>query len=238
VLGGEHHRLDAAGRLPVVPDGDLGLAVRAQPLDDVLTPHVRELLGETVRQVDGQGHEDGRLGAGVAHHEALVPRALEVIGVLHLAGPHLPRLVHPSRDVGRLLPDRDGDPAGVAVEADVGGGVPDVPDLGADDLGDLGVTGGGDLPGHVHEARGDHRLHRDPGGPVLFEEGVEDRVGDAVADLVGMALGHGLGGEEAQLGHRVILAACAAPPASRPPCGRPRPWCPRHVRPRFRPHPA
>ena len=197
MLGGDHHARQAHRAVPVVADGDLRLAVGAQARHDALLAHGCQSLGQAVGQVDRQRHELGRVRAGVAEHEALVPRPLEVERVEPPGAPgsiaaHLERLVHTRRDVRGLLADRDRHAAGGAVKADLGGRVADRHDLGAHDLGDLDVGVGGDLPGDVDEPRGHHRLDGHVGDRVLSEDGIENGVRDAVADLVGVPLGDGL----------------------------------------------
>ena len=51
------------------------------------------------------------------------------------------------------------------------------------------------------EAGRDERLARDARGGILGEDGVEHGVRDRVGDLVGMAFGDGLGGEEVTIVH-------------------------------------
>src|SRR5699024_6785385 len=81
---------------------------------------------------------------------------------------------------------------------------------------DVAVPGGADLASHVHQAGGDHGLHRDPGVPVLDQQVVEDRVGDLVADLVGVPFGDRLGREGAQLagGHGAQGTSARRPASS------------------------
>src|SRR5690606_26152062 len=107
--------------------------------------------------------------------------------------------VHALGDVRGLRADRDLDAAGVRVEALLGGVVADLADHVAHDVGDVAVAGRADLAGDVHEPGGDHGLHGDAGAGVLVQHVVEDRVGDLVADLVGMPLGDRFGREGAQL---------------------------------------
>jgi hypothetical protein len=196
VLRGDHHGVDGDRLVVLVDHGDLGLAVRAQVGHGAVLTHRGEPTGEAVGQRDRQRHELGRLVGGVPEHEALVagalPRDLVLVGV----GARLERGVHTLGDVGRLRADGHTDTAGSAVEALAGGVVADPQDRVAHDRGDVHVTGGGDLTGDVHLAGGDHGLDRDPAARVLGEHRVEDRVADLVGDLVRVALGHRLGGEE------------------------------------------
>jgi hypothetical protein len=150
-----------------------------------------------VGQRDRQRHQLGRLVGGVAEHQALVTGALALDLILGRPGrARLVAGVHALGDVRRLGADRDADTAGGAVEALAGGVVPDAQHGVADDRGDVDVAGGRDLAGDVHLPRGDHRLDRDPAARVLRQHGVEDGVADLVGDLVRVALGDRLGGEE------------------------------------------
>jgi len=201
VLGREHHGVDGLGGEAVVADRDLRLAVGAQEVELARLAHRGEALGEAVREPDRQRHELRRLGRGEAEHDALVAGALavELVDALALAG--LERVVDALCDVGRLRADRDRDAARAAVEPDVGGGVADRRDLVAHDLRDLDVALGRHLAGDVHLAGRDHGLDRDARPRVDGEQRIEDAVGDLVADLVGVALGDRLGGEQTQCGH-------------------------------------
>jgi hypothetical protein len=111
------------------------------------------------------------------------------------------RIVDALRDVGRLRPDRDGDAALVAVEADLGRVVADLDDLVAHERGDLDVTLRGDLTGDVYETCRDQCLDRDAAVRVDGEEGIQDAVGDLVANLVRVTLGDRFGREKAQICH-------------------------------------
>ena len=197
VLGGDHHGVEADRLVAVVLDGDLGLAVGAQVGDGAVLADLGQALGEAVRQRDRQRHQLGRLVAGVAEHQALVAGALPVELVDAPPSRGLVGVVDALGDVGRLGADGHRDAAGGAVEALVGGVVADLEDLLADRAGDVDVGLGRHLTGDVDLAGGDQRLDGDPALGVVLEHGVEDRVADLVGDLVRVAFGDGLGGEQA-----------------------------------------
>ncbi len=181
-----------------VLDGDLGLSVGAEIGDRAVLAHLGQPAGEPVRQLDGQRHEIGGLVGRVTEHQALVARALlvEFVGRRVVDAPFV-RDVDALGDVGGLGADGDGDAAGGAVETLHRRVVPDLQDLLAHECGDRRVRGGGHLAGDMDLPGGDQRLDGDPGGGVLAQEGVENGVTDLVCDLVGVALGHGLRGEQA-----------------------------------------
>ena len=143
---------------------------------------------------DGQGHQLGRLVAGVAEHHALIAGAvvqLVVAGFLGFQG-----LVHAQGDVAGLLVDVGDDGAGVAVEAIGGVVVADIADHLAGDLGDVHIAGGGDLAHDVDQARGSGGLAGHAAIGILLENGVQNGVADLVADLIGMSLGNGFGSKQ------------------------------------------
>jgi hypothetical protein len=82
------------------------------------------------------------------------------------------------------------------VEAVVRVVVADAADRLAGDRGNVHIGLSGDLARDHHEARVDQALAGDAAGRVVLHHGVEDAIRDLVADLVGMALGDGLGGEQ------------------------------------------
>ena len=112
--------------------------------------------------------------------------------------------VHPLGDVRRLLLDRDHHAAGLPVEAHRRVRVADTLDHVADDRREVELGSRGDFPGDHNEAGLGQGLAGHPAGLVLAYAGVENRVGHLVAQLVGMAFGNTLGGEQV-LGHEANL---------------------------------
>ncbi len=116
-----------------------------------------------MRQRDRQRHQLGGVLDGVAEHQALVARALEVQRVLLALDARLVGGVDALGDVGRLRADADVHAAGGAVEALVRRVVADLEDAVAHGVGDVGerfLRGGRDLADDVHLAGGDQRLDR------------------------------------------------------------------------------
>src|SRR5262249_12946356 len=87
------------------------------------------------------------------------------------------------------------DRAGLVVEAHLRAGVPDVLDRLPDDHRHFDDRGGGDLASNHHDAGLGQGLARHARLGVLGEDGVEDRVRNLVAKLVGMSLGDRFGSE-------------------------------------------
>ena len=100
-------------------------------------------------------------------------------------------------DVGRLLVDADQDAAGLPVDAVLGPRVADLLDRLADEAGDVDVRLGRDLAEDQDRPGAQRRLAGDPAERVLAQDRVEDGVTDLIGDLVRMALGDRLRGEEA-----------------------------------------
>src|SRR5699024_2821074 len=175
-----------------------------------------EVAGQRMGRVDRQRHQLGSVTRGVAEHQPLIAGTQPGVGLAVAAVALLPGGVDARGDVRGLRADRDLDAAGVRVEALLRGVVADLADHITHDAVDVAVPGGADLASHVHQAGGDHGLHRDPGVPVLDQQAVEDRVGDLDAHLVGVPFGDRLGREGAQLagGHGVQGTSARRPASS------------------------
>ena len=113
-------------------------------------------------------------------------------------------------DVWRLLADGQLDSAGVAIETLVGVVVADAENNTANEGHQVGVGVSGDLTGEVDLAGGQQRLDGNPASGIIVEECIEHGVRNLIGHLVGVALGHGLRGEQAP-GH--VLSFRRFPPA-------------------------
>jgi len=78
VLARHDDRLDGPRLAVDVADRDLRLAVRAQVVEDAISPDLGEPHHQPVREHDGQRHQLRRLGARVAEHQPLVASAERV----------------------------------------------------------------------------------------------------------------------------------------------------------------
>ena len=181
VLGGDHHRLDRPRLAVHVADRDLRLPVRPQVIHAARLPELTEPHHEFVREDDRQGHQLGRLRARIAEHQALVAGA---------------EVVHAHGDVAGLLVDGRDHAARLVIEAVLGAGVTDLADRLAGHARNIDVARGGDLAGHDDETGGQQRLTRHAPDRILADDGIQDRVGDLVRDLVGVTFGHRLRREE------------------------------------------
>ena len=194
VLGGEDDRVDADGLAAlVVLDRHLRLAVGTEIVDKALLAHVGQLLCHLMGKGDRERHELRGLGAGVAEHHALVARA--VVELARAAFLIFKGVVDAHRDIAALLVDVRDNAAGVTVKAVLRAVIADVADDVARDLRDVDIAARGDLAHDVDKAGGDGRLAGHAAVGVFFKDRVEHRIGDLVADLVGMPLGDGFGGE-------------------------------------------
>ena len=189
-----HHDLAHADRLAVlVLHGDLALGVRAQHLLLAGVTGFRDQPQDLVGVEDRRRHQVRRLVGGIAEHDALVARALFLVG----AG--LQR-IDALRDIGRLRMQQDFDVAGLPVEAVLL--VADVLDRGAHHALDLlvgdrlraaGFAGDHHLVGGGERlAGGTDRPRIDAGFRAFAEKQIDDLVGNPVADLVRMTFGNRL----------------------------------------------
>ena len=206
VLRRDEHGVEPHRHAVLVLDRHLRLAVGAEEVDDALLAHLGEPLGQRCASQIGIGMSVVGLVARVAEHHALVAGADLVVGVAG-AGPLLERLVDTHRDVGRLLVDRDDHAAGLAVDAERGVGVADLADRVAGEAREVDVRLGADLAGDDAQTGRDQRLARDAAVRVLGQDRVEDAVADLVRHLVGVALGDRLRRER-------VLAQRSSPPCS------------------------
>ena len=158
-----------------------------------LAADLGQLAAHLVGELDRHRHQLGGLVRGVAEHHPLVAGA-ELVRVDPLL--RLERVVDAKRDVGRLLLERGDRAAGLIVEAEPRVVVADLADGVAHDRLHVAVGLGRHLAEDEDEAGGGRHLDRHAGLRVAREDVVEDGVGDLVAELVGVALGHGLRGEE------------------------------------------
>ena len=144
-----------------------------------------------MREGDGGRHQHIGLTGGEAEHQALVASAL------------LARIlaVDTLRDVARLLADDVQHAAGGAVEAHVGGVVADVEHGLAHQGLDIDPRIGRDFTGDDGDTRLDQGFAGHAGVLVLGEDRIEDGVRDLVGDLIRVAFGDGLGGEEEIVRH-------------------------------------
>ena len=189
MLGGQHDRFqsdrDAVG---AVFHGDLGLSVGTK----IRQGPVLADLGQSSGKLMGQGHAVGHILfcfiCGITEHHALVAGANGRDGFLRLAAVSgFQRLVNAHGDVRRLLVNSDHDRAGIRVESHGRIRIADLPDGIADDLRIVDLGCGGDLAGDNGKTGADHSLTGDTAHGILGQTGVQDRVRDRVADLIGMA---------------------------------------------------
>mmetsp|Transcript_8932 Transcript_8932/g.20778 ORF Transcript_8932/g.20778 Transcript_8932/m.20778 type:complete len:484 (+) Transcript_8932:815-2266(+) len=207
VLGGDEHGVhrgghDGAVGLLLVGDGDLRLAVGAEPPERAVLAHVGELLAQLVGEEVREGHAAVGLVAGVAEHDALVAGAdvHVVLADVHAAGDVRRLLVNAHEDLARVGAQALRVHRGQVVHE---GREADLAHLVAHDLLVVQLRHGGDLPeDHDHVVlRGSLAGHLGHG--VDLEARVEDGVGHLVAQLVRVALVHGLGREEKRSVHHL-----------------------------------
>ena len=192
MLGREDDGVNSHGLARIVIlDGDLGLAVGTQVVDKALLSDIGKALCHLVRQADGKRHELGGLIAGIAEHHALVARSVLKLGILAVF--HLKRLVNTESDIRRLFVYVGDDTAGIAVKAVLCSVIAYLTDYITGYLGNVDIAVRAYLAHDVDKAGGHGGLAGDTTLGVFFQNCVKDSVGDLVADLIGMSLGHGFG---------------------------------------------
>ena len=131
--------------------------------------------------------------AGIAEHHALVSGAVVKLAVV--LSLRLKRFVNAESDVGGLFVNVRDYAAGFAVKAVLCPVVADLTDDVSCDLGNIDIAARADLAHDVDKPRGSRGLAGNSAVGVLLKYCVQHRIGDLVADLIGMSLGHGLGSE-------------------------------------------
>ena len=189
---------EAKGDVVLVLHGHLRLGVGTEPCSLAALPRNRQAMRELVRELHRERHQLRRLVRGEAEHESLIARA---------AG------VDTHRDVRRLARDelRDLDAAGVERLVRV-----HVSDLANRIAHDAFVVHGHrrrDLAGEHDLAALTQNLTGDSTRRVSTEVGVENGVGDVIADFVRVAFADRLGCEDVAAHFR--LAAKENGPDSR-----------------------
>ena len=178
VLSGDYDGVDALGNgdtvVQLVFDGDLGLAVGADPVADSVLADLGELGAELGGEHVRQRHQRVRLVGGVPEHDPLVACS----NVLDLDG------VHGLGDVRRLLLNGDDNVARLVVEPLSRVVIPDLLNRIPNNLLVVHSRSGRDLPEDHHHSCLGAALAGDAGGLVVLYAGVQDGVGDLVAELV------------------------------------------------------
>ena len=201
VMRGHDDGFDSFRATELIFDRDLGLAVRPQKRKGTVLAGLREPAREPVCQRDGQGHELRCFATREADHHALVPRTLQLEGIVLVSAlALLQRVVDAGRDVGRLLFKVNLDQRMVCVEADLFVVVPDVADRFADSPLYVELRMGGDLADDYAQAFGNRRLAGYASIWILPEHSVEHGVRDLVTHFVRMAFGDRFRGQEERRG--------------------------------------
>ena len=199
VLRGNHHGIQV-GRLIVVGvgKGHLGLAIRAEVIDDSFLTYLRQAAGQAVRQSDGQWHVLSGLIRGIAEHQTLVAGTCGIVfGVIILVmSASFSGVVHSGANFLGLLANGDIHATGVAIKADFRRSKADGLKGVAHQRRDFYVCLGANLAHHVDLAGGYQRLNGDAGCWILFQQGIKDGVRNGVTNLIGMAFCHGLAGKK------------------------------------------
>ena len=194
MLGGNHHSVHPGRNTVLVFHCHLGLSIGAEIGQNLLFAHLGQLAAQLMGQHNGHGHQLGGLIAGKAEHHALIPGAV-VLVLLRLAF-GFQRTVHAHGDIAGLLVNGGDDGTGVAVKTVLGPVITDLAHHFPSDVGNVRIATGGNLAHHIDHAGGAGGLTGHPGLGIFFQNGVQHRIGNLVADFVGMSLGHRFRGKE------------------------------------------
>jgi len=182
VLGGDdngvHANRDGDIVLQFVLNGDLGLAIRADPVAGAVLADFSEAASQLGGKHVGEGHEGRSLVGSISEHDSLVSSA----DVLNLLG------INRLGNVGGLLLDGDNDIASLVVKSLGGIVIADVLDGIANDL--LVVNGGrsGNLSkDHDHASLG-ASLAGNTAALIILDAGIKNSIRHLIAKLVRVSL--------------------------------------------------
>ena len=192
VLGGNHHCIHRHRLAILIRHGHLRLAVRPHPGVGAVLAHLGHPPGQPMSQGNGHGHHFRGFIAGKAKHHALISRA----GFMLIRSPGFQGRVHPLGNVRGLIMQRGQHCAGSAVKALLGPVVADFVNHLAHDVRHRRIALGGHFAHHHHQPRGGAGFAGNAGIRILFQQRVQNGVGNLVAHFVGMAFGHGFGGKQ------------------------------------------
>jgi hypothetical protein len=154
----------------------LGFRIRAQPWKLSVLSDFCLTFHDTMRIVDGSGHESISLSACITEHETLIPCSLIEIDPL----PFIDSL----GDIRRLLIIADHDGESVAIIAEIRGVVSDISDGLASytDIVDIGCSR--DLTCEDAESSIDECFCCYASSRVFGEDRIEDRIRDLICDFI------------------------------------------------------
>jgi hypothetical protein len=180
----------------VVPvlNSDLGLAIGSQPRASSILADISQASTKFGGKHMAEGHQLGGLIGGITKHVTLITGtnlfwflgevAMDTLG-----------------DIGGLLLDVNKDFTVVSIETNIVRDEPNGPAGVTNDLLVVNIGLGGDLSeDHDHVGLG-AGLAGNLAVRVLGKAGIENGIRDLVAELVGVALVDGLGGEKEGVGH-------------------------------------
>ncbi|MNH10770.1 hypothetical protein D3C79_702590 [compost metagenome] len=185
MLSGQHHCVDADDFAVVILESDLAFCVRTQPRQGTVFTDFGLALYQTVRVSHRRRHQHFGFVGGIAKHQALVAGTLfQRIGT-----------VNALIDIRGLLADSAQHGTRVGVKTHIRMNITDFTYGFTGDFFDIYPSAGGDFATDQHHA-GFHvgfasyaRLR------ILFQDGVENGIGDLVGNFIGMPFGYGLGRE-------------------------------------------
>ena len=191
VLGRNYYGSDPDGFVLTILNGYLGFGVGSEPGDFARLADAAEFTSEVVREHDWGGHKFRSFAAGKAEHETLIACSL-------LRG-FLPRSaagINTLGDIGALAGEGVHNVDAVSVKDVFGMSITDGADGGANELIEVQFSAGGDFPCDDDEIGLNQGFAGDAAEGVLGEAGIKHRIGDSVADFVGMAFADRLRGKD------------------------------------------
>jgi len=194
VLGGDHNGVDTLRDaltilIVLVLNSDLGLSIRAEPIKDVLFTAFDKTSAQLGGEDVGKRHQLLSLISGIAEHVTLITSTNFLGGLGAVA-------VDRVSNLRALLSNRDNDGASLVIESLVGIIKPDLGNGGTGNLLVIDQTIAADLTNNENSSGGGGTLTGNLGMGVDSEGGVEDTIGNLIAQFVGVTRGHTLRSEK------------------------------------------
>ena len=185
MLGGQYHRIDTDDFAVVILEGDLAFRIRTQPRQSAVFTDFGLALHQAVRVGHRCRHQHFGFVGSIAKHQALVASTLfQRIGT-----------VNTLIDIRGLLADGAQYGTRVGVEAHIRMNIADFAHGFTGDLFDIYPGAGGDFAANQNHAG----FHVGFAGyacfRILFQDGVENGIGDLVSNFIRMSFGDGFGRE-------------------------------------------
>src|SRR5258708_2614868 len=198
VLGRDDHGINADRTKPIVFDRHLGFRIRPKPRQFATLAQPRQFASQFMAELDRRWHQFGSFFYGETEHQSLVAGPL-FIGLLAVSRFSIDAL----SNVAGLTTQRLNHQTSLSVEKRSIVSVSDFPNCRSDLLDVVEPRVGRNFAGDDDQISFGKGFTSDPATWVLGKAGIQDSVGDSIADFVWMTFSYRFGREDITTRHRV-----------------------------------